>query len=94
VIYNKFIVYDNKILLGRVSLHKELLPKDFNIDLIDGGGYYGIDFESKTLKVYKKSYDFGRFTDNIVNLPIDGRFFKDFKVEIISDSDGFYYETF
>lgn len=67
--FNKFIIYDNKLLLGKVNRHKELLPKDFKYELIYGGGQFELNREEKTITLFGKSYDFGRFsTDKLDNL--------------------------
>jgi len=57
----KFIIYGNEILLGRVSYHKELLPDKPNYRLIFGGGLFKIDHEEKTITLYGESMDFGKY---------------------------------
>ena len=65
MLFPKFIVYDNQILLDKVRYHKNLLPKDFSYKLIGGGGLFRINLDKKTITFYDESMDFGKFCDNI-----------------------------
>lgn len=58
---NKFILYDGKILLGKVVLHRHLLPKNFQMSLVHGGGFFSLDRDSKTVTLYGRSGEFGGF---------------------------------
>ena len=58
---DKFILYDGKILLGRVVLHRHLLPRGFQMPLVHGGGFFSLDLDSKTVTLYGRSGEFGRF---------------------------------
>jgi len=59
--HQKFILYDGEIRLGRVSLHKELLPDGHDLTKVKGGGWFEIDTESKRLILSGKSFDFGPY---------------------------------
>ena len=61
---NKFVIYDNQILFGKVFYHKDLLPDNFDMLKIYGGGLFRI--EDDTLYLYGESFDFGRYNQDIV----------------------------
>jgi hypothetical protein len=63
MVFPKFIIEDNLIILGQVKFHREL-AKDPSA--VEGGGWFFIDSLRKEILFYGKSYDFGRF--NIFNL--------------------------
>ena len=71
--HNKFIVYDNKIIVGRVRFHKELLPNNHDRELINGGGLFEIDQENKFFIIIEssKSFDFGKYPETILNLDFE-----------------------
>ena len=79
--YNKFIVYDNKIIIGKVRFHKELLPDDFKYELISGGGEFEIDKEKKIFFIVEdsKSFDFGKYPDSILTLVFEDERFSEFE---------------
>jgi len=37
MLHSKFVIYGSEILLGRVALHKHLLPDEFDYSQIFGG---------------------------------------------------------
>jgi hypothetical protein len=77
--FQKFIIYDDEIIIGRVGLHKELLPKDSDPEKIFGGGLFTIDREKKNVHLYGKSEDFGHFDKEKAEiLPFDRLYLKDF----------------
>lgn len=56
--YPKFILTDtDRLRLGRVNLHKELLQGG---EQCLGGGYYEFDYINGRILLSGKSYDFGR----------------------------------
>lgn len=56
--YPKFILTDtDRLRLGRVNLHKELLQDG---EQCLGGGYYEFDYINGRILLSGKSYDFGR----------------------------------
>ncbi len=57
----KFLIYDTEILIGRVGFHRDLLPPNFNMELIYGGGLFTIDNDKKTIVLYGESEQFGVF---------------------------------
>ena len=59
----KFIIYDDELLLGRVKFHRNLLPDDFDHRLVYGGGMFELDHENKTVNLFGRSHDFGRFIE-------------------------------
>jgi hypothetical protein len=80
---NKFLIYDNEILLGRVEYHKHLLPDNFDMSLIYGGGRFILNYEDRTISLYGESFDFGKFDRELVfqcNLPDK---LKDFKIILL-----------
>lgn len=54
----KFIIQHNKLRVGRVEMHFELLIPD-NKDDVKGGGYWDYDKESNVLYLYGHSIEFG-----------------------------------
>ena len=68
--YKKFIIVKNwkgdevNIRLGYPMFHSDLLDKQDEKDNIDcyGGGFWDIDFNTKTIKLFGSSSDFGRPT--------------------------------
>lgn len=83
MLYNKFIIYNNQIILGRVRFHKDLLPDDYDYALTKGGGQFEIDFDNKILKVFDKSFDFGKFDKDIRSFSFKQKKFENFTIEII-----------
>lgn len=59
--FPKFVLYDRKVLIGRVYYHRDLLPPDFDMRLVYGGGFWEINREEKLVTFYGKSEEFGRF---------------------------------
>ena len=59
--YPKFIIYDNKIILGKVQRHKDMLPDNADMSLLSGGGFFSIDRKNKIVILGGKSFDFGKF---------------------------------
>jgi hypothetical protein len=63
----KFLLYGDKILIGRVNLHKYLLPHQLEEGKpIRGGGIANVDHKNKIVVLSGQSYDFGPFDRNIV----------------------------
>lgn len=79
--HNKFIVYDNKIIVGKVRFHKELLPDNHNPELINGGGLFEIDPKQEFFFILEdsKSFDFGKYPDSILNLQFEDERFNDYE---------------
>ena len=65
ITYPKWIIeeFDCSLnfVLGNVALHKKLKSRQGGTRVL-GGGYYEIDNERKTLKLYGGSIDFGKCT--------------------------------
>lgn len=75
----KFIIYDNTIILGRVNLHKQLLPENYNQNLVQGGGLFILNKENKTVTLYGTSHDFGPFNKILANqTPFENNQLNDF----------------
>ena len=60
----KFIIYGNELRIGRVDLHKQLLPEQPDLSKVYGGGLWRIDKEAKRLHLSGRSHDFGRFDES------------------------------
>lgn len=58
---SKFVIYEGKIILGRVDYHKDLLPPNYDVTKIDGGGVFTYCRENKVIVLSGSSHDFGRF---------------------------------
>jgi len=58
---NKFMIYGDKILIGRVRYHKELLPVDIDYSIVHGGGEFRLNKEAKEIVIWGSSFDFGDF---------------------------------
>ena len=83
----KFLIYGNELLLGRVNLHKHLLPDNADYSKIWGGGMFEVDRENKVLKLYGESMDFGRFSEEKLHNIILPSYLNDYV--IISRRDKF-----
>jgi hypothetical protein len=76
----KFLIYDNEILIGKVGFHRELLPPNFKMELIFGGGSWEINHEEKTINLNGYSQEFGGFCiERAKDLPFERSYFKDYK---------------
>lgn len=64
--YKKFIIYNGYILAGTVNFHRDLLPPNFDISKVYGGGLFTINNDEIIL--YDKSYEFGRYDKDIIKL--------------------------
>ena len=62
----KFIIYKGEIRLGLVIFHKDLLPESYDKSLVAGGGTFVIDKENESITFSGKSYDFGKFDEELV----------------------------
>ena len=60
----KWIINDNQIIMGNVSLHRDLA---LNHDDTIGGGYYYYLEEDKVMLFYSSSMDFGQVTADQFN---------------------------
>ncbi len=59
----KFLIYNGTIRMGwNIDFHNELLPKDHDKALIQGGGRIDIDKEKKVILFYGLSAEFGECT--------------------------------
>jgi hypothetical protein len=67
MLYPKFMIYDNVIIVGKVEFHQDLLPKDFDMSKVYGGGMFDILNENKKIILYGKSEKFGRFCQERAN---------------------------
>jgi hypothetical protein len=75
----KFLIYDNEILIGRVGFHRELLPLNFKMELIYGGGSWELNHDEKTVKLHGFSQEFGGFCiERAKSLPFEHSYFKDY----------------
>lgn len=85
----KFVIYDGKLLLGRINFHKDLLPEGYDKSLVKGGGLFDYDLDAEIIYFYGESHDFGPFDAELVmNVPFEareGRWFKDFKRTLNKD---------
>ncbi len=77
----KFIICDNKIILGYVEYHKDLIEESRHTDVIGGGEWY--DYKN-VLYFYSNSLKFGavnkeQFEGALKNFVPDDEF-KDFKI--------------
>jgi len=61
---NKFMIYGDKILIGRVRYHKELLPVDIDYSIVHGGGEFRLDKEAKEIVVWGSSLILGILIGN------------------------------
>lgn len=61
-VFDKYIIYDNELIIGRVTYHKELLPDDFDKRKVLGGGSWRNDKVKKIVCFFGESYDFGEAT--------------------------------
>jgi len=52
----KYILEDNKLVMGKVAYHKELAK---NVDKVQGGGMYRTDITKRTVILFGDSYKFG-----------------------------------
>lgn len=52
----KFVIEDNRLVLGMVTKHKELVSSPL---LVKGGGWFYLDEPNKTITLYGCSSDFG-----------------------------------
>ena len=82
----KFVLYCDKIILGRVSYHKELIPDKPDYSQICGGGMFEIDNDKKSITLYGYSSDFGRFNvEKARNLPFEDERLQEFTRVIIPE---------
>ena len=80
----KFMIYGDRILLGRVNLHRELLPPNPDYTKIYGGGMFEIDRENKVIRLHGYSSDFGSFCPKLVaNLPFEDNRLQGYEREIV-----------
>jgi hypothetical protein len=56
MVFNKFIVEGDALIIGRVTYHRELADKH---EEVLGGGMYNLDYENKTFTLFGSSQDFG-----------------------------------
>ena len=59
----KWVVENNRFVLGEVELHRNL---SINPDEICCGGYWHINVLNSTIYLYGKSYDYGKCTEKII----------------------------
>lgn len=79
----KFMIYGNMIYLGRVNLHRELLPPNPDYSQIFGGGMFELDNENKTIRMYGYSSDFGSFCPKrAADLPFEDSRIQDYRREV------------
>ena len=57
-VFNKFIISNGDIVIGKVTYHKQLIW-DLDSEIISGGGWFIINCDDKTITFYGDSYDFG-----------------------------------
>ena len=55
--YPKFIIQDDKLILGMVKFHRDLVT---DVKKVKGGGWWRLNEENKTIILSDKSEDFGR----------------------------------
>lgn len=60
--FPKFIIYDDILIIRKVTFHKELLGDVYDKSKVKGGGMFKFDFESKTFTLFGESVDFGQAT--------------------------------
>jgi len=58
MVYRKFIIEDDNLILGRVGYHKELCSNLLDLTKVKGGGLWSFDDE-KTIILFDKSFQFG-----------------------------------
>lgn len=58
-VFNKFIISDGDIVIGKVTYHKQLVW-DKDTEIISGGGWFTINSDDKTITFYGDSHDFGK----------------------------------
>jgi len=62
MLFPKFIIYKDELIIGRVEFHHELVPDNIIDDSkIKGGGFFMINREEKTVMFYGVSTAFGPF---------------------------------
>lgn len=88
MIYNKFIIEDNNLILGRVEYHKELVTDE---TLVCGGGWFTI--KNDIIRLYGDSFDFGQPTlEDIKNCIENNNVY--FGIRNITDKYTFNYEFY
>lgn len=55
-LYPKFIIEDGKLILSKVSYHKDIATND---EKVKGGGWFRFDKDTNTFLFYGSSFDFG-----------------------------------
>ena len=58
----KFVICDKKLLMGNVSVHRQLVNTSSDAEKITGGGHWYTDHNTKTVYFYGSSREFGTVT--------------------------------
>jgi hypothetical protein len=58
----KWIINNNKLILGDVELHKDLISKNNDINKTLGGGYWYYNKDTNIIYFWGESFDFGQVT--------------------------------
>jgi len=86
LLFPKFIIEDNCLIMSRVSLHEHLA---INKKLVKGGGWYDYDAETKTYTFKGKSIEFGAATVEDIRKCIENKSVYTNKYKSHNISDGF-----
>lgn len=57
--FSKFIIYDDILIMRKVTFHKELLGEEYDKTKVKGGGGFKYNNETNNFTFFGESYDFG-----------------------------------